>query len=181
MEFEKLSTKRIALRSIKPEDARALFNYRCDAQTNKYQGWIPKTIKDAEEFINKNPKDFNQPQTWYQLMIIEIDTNAIIGDVGVHFIDEHQVEIGITLDKEKHGKGYASEAIIMLLEFLFLKLNKHRVIGSVDPRNISSISMLKRLGFRMEAHFVESYLTEDGWADDMVFALLKSEWINNKS
>ena len=77
---------------------------------------------------------------------------------------------------EFQNRGYATEAVRALLEYLFDTLGKHRVFGSVDPRNRSSIRLLQRVGMREEAHFVKSLWFKDEWVDDVIFAILASEW-----
>lgn len=175
-----LETERLVLRDLHVSDKEALFEYRSDAETNEFQSWIPKTIDEVEAFILRNPKEFNQPETWYQLLITDRKTNEVIGDVGIHFIDSEnkQVEFGITLNKKHHHKGYASETLKSLIDLMFKDLNKHRITTSVDPANKSSIDLMNRIGFRKEAHFVESLYINGVWVDDLVFALLQKEWLN---
>jgi RimJ/RimL family protein N-acetyltransferase len=172
----KLQTNRLSLRTIEDTDAQSIFNYRSDSETNKYQSWIPKTINDVNVFLSKTSSDFNISNTWFQFVIIENNNSNIIGDIGVHFIDEEQVEIGCTLAKEYHGNGYATEAMKSVIDHLFIQLNKHRIIASIDPNNFSSIELVERLGFRKEAHFKESLFINGEWVDDIVYAILKKEW-----
>lgn len=164
------------LRPIDAEDDEQIFAYRSDAEANKFQGWIPKKLDDVKEFISKNPREYNQPETWFQLVIIEKSTNKIVGDVGIHFIDNHQCEIGCTLAKDHQGKGLATEALKGVINHIFKDLEKHRIVASVDPLNISSIKLMERLGFRKEAHFKKSLLINGEWVDDIVYALLREEW-----
>jgi RimJ/RimL family protein N-acetyltransferase len=174
-----LETKRIIIRPIEPKDKNEVFACRSDKETNKYQGWIPENIKEVEEFISNNPSVFNTPKTWFQLVIIEKESNKIIGDVGIHFIDQEnfQCEVGCTINKDYQKKGFAFEALNLVINHLFTNLNKHRIIASVDPRNISSIKLIEKLGFRKEAHFIKSYYQNGEWCDDVIYALLKEEWI----
>lgn len=173
-----IETDRIKLRPIENKDNEQVFNYRSDAETNKYQGFIPKELKETDEFIARNPAEFNLPKTWFQLVIIKKDSNEIIGDLGVHFIgaDGFQCELGCTISKTHQRMGFATEAMKITIDYLFNSLNKHRIMGSVDPKNGSSIRLLERLNFRKEAHFRESLLIDGEWADDIVYGLLKSEW-----
>ena len=177
-----LKTERLILRPVVEQDAKAIFSYRSDSITNKYQGWIPKSIDDVHKFINKVSPKIDIVDTWFQFVIIKNDSNEIIGDVGIHFLDtdKKQVEIGCTLDKNQHGKGYATEALKETMNYLFNKLNKRRVIGSIDPQNLKSIGLVERLGFRKEAHFKESILINGKWVDDLVYAILKDEWIEKR-
>lgn len=173
-----IETERTILRPIESKDNKQVFSYRSDSETNKYQSWIPKNLGDVNEFISKNPSEFNKPETWFQLVIIEKNTNEIIGDIGIHFIDSDnfQCEIGCTLNKNVHGKGFATEALRGSIDYLFKKLSKHRIVASIDPKNINSIKLIERIGFRKEGQFKESLLINGEWVDDLVYALLKKEW-----
>jgi len=90
--------------------------------------------------------------------------------------DKEQVELGITLNSEFFGKGYAYEAMYEIINYLFYELNKYRIITSIDPGNIKSLKLVEKLGFRKEAHFKKSLKIRGEWVDDMVYAILKSEW-----
>jgi RimJ/RimL family protein N-acetyltransferase len=173
-----LETKRLILRPIALDDKYEIFEYRSDEESNKYQGWIPKTIADVESFIGKISTKINEAETWFQFVIIEKETHKIIGDLGVHFFDSEnkQVEIGCTLNKDFQNIGYATESVKRVIDYLFNELNKHRIIASIDPDNKSSIRLVERIGFRKEAHFVESLLINGKWVDDLIYALLEKDW-----
>ena len=154
-----IETKRTLLRPINAKDRDDIFTYRSDAETNKYQGWVPKSKEDVGAFIAKVAKEINMPETWFQLVIIDKESKKIIGDAGIHFMDaeNQQCELGCTLSKAYHGKGLATEVMNNIISHLFHELKKHRITASIDPKNVGSIKSVERLGFRKEAHFVESY------------------------
>ncbi|RLJ32456.1 RimJ/RimL family protein N-acetyltransferase [Chryseobacterium sp. 7] len=174
-----LYTERLLLRDITLDDKQDIFNYRSDAEANKFQGWIPETLEDVESFIQRNNKEFNQPESWYQLLITDKESKEVIGDIGVHFIgDENvQAEFGITLNTSFQGKGYASEAIKRIIDYLFNDLHKHRITASVDPDNTASIQLMERIGLRKEGHFVKSLFWKNNWVDDVIYAVLREEWL----
>lgn len=171
-----LKTKRLTLRPIKKSDASIFFAYKSNYEANKYQPWIPQSLEDAESYIGKKPREFGQIGAWFQFVIIEQETAKLIGDFGVRFADKDQCEIGFTLSKDAQGRGFASEAAKGVLDYLFLVLKKHRVFASLDPANAASEKLLKKLGFRKEAHFKESYNLRGIWVDDIIYGLLASEW-----
>ncbi len=180
----KLETKRLIIRPITIDDRNEIFNYRRDKETNKFQGWIPENLEDVEVFIQKTSAQINEPNTWFQMVIVDKETQRIVGDIGIHFMDSDskQVEIGFTLSKDFQNRGFATESLKKVIDYLFNDLNKHRIIASIDPDNAKSIRLVERIGFRKEAHFVESLLINGKWVDDLIYALLEKDWrkrINN--
>lgn len=175
-----LTTQRTFIRPVKATDNEQVFRYRSDAITNKFQGFIPKTIEEVDKFISTNPTEINQHNTWFQLVIIEKSTNTLIGDIGIHFIgnDGFQCEIGCTLDKHFHGKGFATETLKAVISYLFKDLNKHRIVTSIDSENIDSINLVERLGFRKEGHFKKSLWIKGEWVDDVIYGLLSEEFLS---
>lgn len=173
-----LYTERLFLRDMNRHDKQAIFDYRSDAEANKFQSWIPESPEEVEQFIERNIKEFNQPESWYQVLITEKESGAVLGDIGIHFFGkEHlQVELGITLNKSFHGKGYAAEALAGLIDFLFNDLKKHRIMASVDPDNLASIRLMEHIGLRKEGHFVKSLFWKNQWVDDVIYAVLREEW-----
>lgn len=177
-----IETNRLLLRPISQTDKEMVFKYRSDKETNKYQGWIPETVHDVETFIGKIAKQINEPETWFQFIIIEKNSEKIIGDLGIHFFGEEnsQAEIGCTLNKIFQSKGYATESVEHVIDYLFNDLKKHRIITSIDPENTNSIKLVERLGFRKEAHFIESLFINGKWVDDIVYAITKKDWDKKK-
>ena len=177
--FDTLTTGRLALRRLAAADAAPMFAYRALPEISRYQNWEPASAEEIAAFIADQARLApNTPDTWFQLGIELAATGELIGDLGLHFLpgDDRQAEVGITLAPAHHGRGYAAEAWRAALSYLFDDLGKHRVIGSVDPRNRASLALMERVGMRREAHFVESLWFKDDWADDVVFAMLAREW-----
>jgi RimJ/RimL family protein N-acetyltransferase len=53
----------------------------------------------------------------------------------------------------------------------------HRIAADTDPRNVRSIRLLMRLGFRLEGQMLECYPDTDGsWLDSHLYAILAREW-----
>lgn len=174
-----LNTERLILRPMQKSDAEAVFSYRSDAETNKFQGWIPETPDDVIRFTEQRiVPAMNVQGTWFQFVVVRKDSLELIGDIGLHFFDPEnkQVEIGCTIGKKHQRQGFAREALTEVVKFLFTELNKHRLIASVDPRNLGSIQLMKSLEMRQEAHFRESLFIGGEWVDDLIYAILKRDW-----
>ena len=172
-----IQTDRLLIRAIEMKDKEDFFHYRSMPQVYKYQTWKPRQIREIEEFIRKNAGVCpNTVNAWLQLAIC-LKEGRMIGDIGIHFTEDHQIEIGYTLSPEHQGNGYAFEAVKVVINYAFLEWKKHRITASVDPENTQSIKLLEKLGFRKEAHFVKSFLMDGQWCDDYVYAMLEEDWI----
>lgn len=90
--------------------------------------------------------------------------------------DNRRAELGYALGRAYWGKGYMAKALPALLVFAFEQLNLHRVFADTDPRNVPSIRVLERLGFRREGLLREHYLVQGEPQDAIVYGLLRSEW-----
>ncbi|OOG42084.1 GNAT family protein [Rhodanobacter sp. C05] len=175
----KLSTARLRLDALRPDDAEALFAYRANPVVARFQGWCPVDLAAAREFIDaQTAATPDRAGGWFQRAIRLCDDGTLIGDLGVHLPEqtEASVEFGVSIAPYHQGSGYASEAVRALFELVFGQLGLHRIHASVDPRNLASMAMLRRLGMRQEAHHRESLWLHGEWVDDVVFALLSSEW-----
>lgn len=171
-------TNRLIIRQIEMNDADAVFQYRSDEITNKFQGWIPKSIEDVQVFIQNSAKKLDIINTWFQMVIIEKTSNEIIGDLGIHFIgvNNKEVEIGCTISKNYQNKGIATEALKAIIHHVFEGLGKEKIIGSVDPQNHNSIKLLRRLDFEELFQEEKTKYIHDKWENDKIFELNKTKW-----
>lgn len=106
-----------------------------------------------------------------------------IGDVaaGVDADDPRLATIGVTMATSAQGRGYATEAVAWLLDYLFLDRQKHRVTADCDVRNSAVVALLDRLGLRREGHHLQSAWWKGEWVDEYVYAVLAREWGERQS
>lgn len=176
-----LQSSRLSLRAVIPSDAKGIYAYRSKPGIYRYQSYGPVTLAGIRRRVEISAGTVpDTPGSWYQLAITLKNTGTLIGDIGMHFIGDRQAEMGYTLAPRYHGKGYATEAVLRVLDYLFGELRKHRVTASTDPRNERSIKLLERAGMRKEACFRKSFWTGKYWADDTVYAMLRSEWMSRR-
>ena len=146
--FPEIVTARCRLRRFVPTDLLPFVAYRSDPSVAALQSWDEFTIADGERFLRELAETpFGKPGTWTQIAVAERDTDALLGDCALHFLDSEQCEIGFTFARSNQGKGYAHEALSALLSRLFKEWQRHRVIAIVDVRNTAAIRLLQRLRF----------------------------------
>jgi RimJ/RimL family protein N-acetyltransferase len=175
-----LETQRLIFRPLREDDALPLSIYRSDPEVARYQGWeAPYSLEKAQYLITEMADD--EPGTtgqWFKLALELKASHVLIGDFNFKIMehDTRQAEIGYTLARPYQGQGYASEALLRLLGYLFDDLDLHRVHANIDPDNIPSARLLQRAGFRHEGTFVDSLWFKGRWASEDWYALLQREW-----
>ena len=180
MSFENIHTDRLILRRVRLDDAELIHAYRSLPEVAKYSPVERRTIEETRTFLEPLVSvEPCTPGTWLGLAITLRETGRLIGDIGLRFPEKetYQVELGIGLDPAYHGQGFASEAMLALIQYAFEVLGKHRVFASIDPGNGASIALVERVGMRREAHFRSSIWWKDReWVDDLIYAMLEDEW-----
>jgi RimJ/RimL family protein N-acetyltransferase len=176
MDVPVLRTRRCIVRALRATDAPELARYRSDPRVASYQSWDGYTEHDACELLDTlAATPLGKPGTWYQLAIARAGDDALIGDIGLHFLDEQQVELGFTLGFEHQGAGLAREAVGAVVDHLFAAWGRHRLVATTDARNVRSARLLEALGFRREAHHLDNIFFKGAWGSEYVYALLRRE------
>lgn len=175
--FEKLETPRLVLRRFRDDDLTPFVAYRNDPRVAEYQDWKSYDEVQGKDLIegvkNKTPGE----EGYFQFALAYKTTGELIGDLMLKTQEDKRLaDIGYTLSYAFQGQGLATEAVTATIEYAFNVLKMHRLSASVDPRNVASLKLLERLGFRKEAHFVKSLWFKGAWADDVVYGLLEEEW-----
>jgi RimJ/RimL family protein N-acetyltransferase len=177
--FAHLLSSRLILRRFRESDLAPFCRYRSDPRVARYQDWESWSEEEGRRLLEwQMTLHPDVPGTWFQLAIELAETGALIGDCGLHTLADRpgQAEIGFTMAREHQGKGYATEAVNLLLDYVFGKLGKHRVIAVTDTRNVPATRLLERVGMRREGHFLENVWFKGGWGDEYQYAMLEREW-----
>jgi RimJ/RimL family protein N-acetyltransferase len=179
VDFARLLGPRVILRRFRESDLAPFCRYRSDPRVALYQDWESWSEDEGRPFLEgQMTLHPDVPGTWFQLVIELAETGTLVGDCGLHTLGDRpgQAEIGFTLSREHQGKGYATEAVDCLLDYVFGRLEKHRVIAVTDVRNLPAARVLERVGMRREGHFIENIWFKGGWGDEYQYALLEREW-----
>lgn len=84
--------------------------------------------------------------------------------------------LGYYVDVDFAGQGLMLEGLRLVINHAFFALNLHRVEANIQPENIASINLVRRLGFTKEG-FSRRYLKINGeWRDHERWALTVEDW-----
>ena len=156
MDSEYPAGPRVRLRALRRADAEALSRLRDDPDVARYQTWRRCTLEDAQALVEQMlPLQPDTRGRWYQFGIVLSESGELIGDCALRCpaADAKQAEIGFTLDRAYWGKGYAREAVGVLVDWLFRLRGKQRIFAVTDGRNFAARRLLERLGFHGDPEF----------------------------
>lgn len=141
-----------------------------------YKGLISPTLtrKSFSDYISRCRKaDFKG------FFICLKDEGTIIGSINLSQIfygGFKSAYMGFRIGAPFSGKGYMTEGMSLVLKYAFTKMKLHRLEANIQPENIPSIALVKKLGFTKEG-FSRRYLKVSGkWRDHERWAVISEDW-----
>jgi len=124
-------------------------------------------------------KDYDKGTLELTDFIIEKKDGSKVGLI-CHFTLTHPVgkmlEIGYSLVPSERGKGYGTEAVGIMVDFLFLSKSIERVQACTDARNVASQRVLEKAGFKREGTMRKYLFIRGEWRDAYLYSILREEW-----
>lgn len=147
-----LRTERLLLRPHRRSDAADWFALQSAPEVRAYLPWPERTASQSARHLRDRTRHTRLWQEGDFLALAVVHRGRVVGDVSLHLraVDpEHRaVEIGWVLHPDSAGAGLATEAAARLVEFAFDTVGAHQVTAVTDARNVRSVALAKRLGFR---------------------------------
>ncbi|WP_068614052.1 GNAT family N-acetyltransferase [Paenibacillus tuaregi] len=172
-----LHTNRLMLRKMELSDSARLFEIWSDPEVTRFMNIEPFTNEDQAKQMIALLDNLAKENQAIRYSIIESESNTIIGSCGFNALDfeNAKAEIGYDLHKDYWGKGYIPEALSCLIEYAFHGLNLHRIEAKVEPENVNSIKVLKKLHFTYEGTLRQSEKSKGKFTDLNLYSLLATD------
>jgi len=137
---------------------------------------FPYTEKDARAWIRRAKRERAAGRS-LALRVVRRSDGVLLGGVGLHALDEAaaRAEVGYWLGRDYWGKGYATEAVGLLVRVAFTQLRLHRVEARVYPWNAASRGVARRCGFRYEGRLRDEVQKDGRWISTLLFARLATD------
>lgn len=184
--FDPIKTDRLVLMVLDETYAESTLDYYL---RNIYflKDWDPTKVEDFYTIdYHRNLLDmelYNIKQgNGYKLWIFkqeEFETKRTIGFVNLNNIVRGVFQscfLGYKLDKDEVNKGYMTEALTKLISIAFDDLRLHRIEANIMPKNIASLSVVRKLGFYEEG-LAKKYLKINGKWEDHIHMVILNEAI----
>jgi len=129
--------------------------------------------------IQKRFQDNGFAAEEHELFLVCNELGEVIGDV-VHFQAKRYStarEIGWLIHKPANrNRGYATEAVTALIDYLFTSLPINRIECSTSTENHASIRLAERCGLVREGVLRGLVFVAGAYVDDVVLAMVRSDW-----
>jgi RimJ/RimL family protein N-acetyltransferase len=176
-------TKRLELVNlvdlIQEEYPTNYFSWMNDPIVTKYNSWglFPYTKRTANEYM-KYLETTNDAIAW-AVMVHTMDGLIHIGNITLQYINwiNRSAEMAIVIgEKDYWNKGYATEALTVLYNHGFHKLNLHRIWSGTAQTNIGMIKTFEKLGMAHEGTFMDAMFLDGVYTDIVEYAILEDCW-----
>lgn len=148
-----LRTQRLLLRHFHIEDLEQIHQQVfSDAEVMRF-GDGPQTKEWVHQWLGCHIEGYKK-YGYGPYAVTEQDAQKIIGYCGLFYFPDingkEEVEIGYRLGRSTWGQGYATEASSAVRDFALDDLRLQRLIALIDPGNIASVRVAKKLGMQYE-------------------------------
>jgi ribosomal-protein-alanine N-acetyltransferase len=114
------------------------------------------------------------------LAIVDANSGKVLGSCDIRRPDPDDAalgDVGFLLAEGARGRGLASRAVGLLVDWSFRELGMERVQGLVHPENPRPAEVLQRLGFRREGLLRDYRAAKSGREDRILFSVLPDELV----
>ncbi len=166
--FNVLEGKNVNLKIMEREELPTLLEWSNNPEVmGKYEEMRQETIAELEKTYD-NLKDAQ----WF---FVQRKNGTKIGYVA-HFKAAGETELGYFVIPAQRRKGYVTEAIKIIVDYLFLSKDIVRIQAKADPENTASWKALEKAGFTREGILRKTFYCRGRWTDDCMYSILKEEW-----
>ena len=181
-----IETERLLLRNYKREDALSMFeNYCSDVEVTKYVTWYPHPhVEYTQEYLDKKVLPQNENPNCMDLAItLKSHSNNVIGNIAAWQIKENVVELGYVISRDYQGKGYMSEAVRAIVQYIFTQTPILEIIAFYELENPASGVVLQKCGFIYQKNIWDKRKFDSANDDTVLcslYSIHKQNWLNNQ-
>jgi RimJ/RimL family protein N-acetyltransferase len=164
-----LEGKNLNLRIMEKEDLPLLAKWNNDPE---FGGEYESLDQSSHFALDKWFSNLQPNEQWF---IIEKKDGTRIGQIfctpkGAQYV------IGYRILQNERNKGYCTEAVKIMLDYLFLSKNIVRIESETNPKNTPSSRVLEKAGFTREGIIRKSVFIRGAWHDGVLYSILREEW-----
>jgi diamine N-acetyltransferase len=171
-----LKGEKTKLRAIEPYDLDIIHKWENDSSIWHLSNTLTPFSKNIiKQFIDNSHLDIFQAKQ-LRLMIENLNGETV-GTLDLFDYDPLHKRAGIGIliaDEENRGKGYASDALDVLIKYCFTVLQLHQLYCNIADDNTESIKLFTKKGFQLIGTKKDWLLFSDGTKDESMYQLINN-------
>lgn len=175
--------ERIYLRAIEESDFPNYFDWLNSQETLKYQqhGLYPNSLQNMKAYFDSmTPGSINNTyKENFYLAICLKENDLHIGNISFKVMSAafRYSELSIMFGNAEHrGQGYGTEAILLMSDHAFRKVNVNRIQAGMVKENVTCVKAFEKAGFKHEGVMRELYYCDGKYQDCCIMSKLKRDW-----
>ncbi len=165
--------KNLSFRAPEPTDIDLLYKWENDTRIWHLSNTItPFSRHVLEEYILNAHQDIYSAKQ-LRLMILN-KIHHVIGCIDLFDFDPANMRagIGILISDEYRDKGYATEALEMVIDYAFNTLHIHQLYCNITTDNVTSMKLFKKAGFEIIGLKKDWLHVKNSWIDEYLLQLI---------
>jgi diamine N-acetyltransferase len=168
--------KNIFLRALELSDVQHLYAFENDTSIwNISDTTIPYSTFALEQYVMAAINSDIYASKQLRLVICQCSDGKPVGLIDLFdFNPKHlRAKVGLLIHHDYRENGYASEALNLLIDYAFSKLNLHQLACNLPVDNITSIKLFEKHGFILAGTKKEWLHLSDKWVDECFYQLIR--------
>jgi RimJ/RimL family protein N-acetyltransferase len=168
-------SKRVILRPVMREDVPLILRWINDPEVTQYLT-VHMPMMEADEDVWFEGLHREKPHIITLAVVVD---GAAIGTMSIHgisMVDRIGTTGALIGEKEYWGKGYGSEAKMLLLDYAFNTLNLRKVCSVVLAFNERSYRYSLKCGYKEEGRLKEQSYRQGKYWDEILLAVFRDDW-----
>jgi ribosomal-protein-alanine N-acetyltransferase len=131
-------------------------------------------LRERYRKLSTSPGSPDGKETWHNWIIKKNDSLAAVGYLqATHIVQNNTALVSYFIFPEFWKLGFGYEAVSWLVGHLFFELEVQKLLALVDTRNVSSINLLSKIGFRKRRLIPDVDFFKGHSSDEFEFVMSK--------
>ena len=170
--------EKVRLRGVEPSDWEVHYQWNLDSDNGRMtdEVWFPTSRVFIQEWADRESKRASEDDEFrFQ---IENLAGELVGTINTHSCNLRcgTFMYGLAIRPEHRRKGYASEAMGLVLRYYFGERRYQKVNAEVYSFNEESIALHEHLGFVLEGRLRRTVYSGGAFHDKLIYGLTKEEF-----
>lgn len=168
--------KKVYLRPLELDDVQTLYVFENDVEVWAVSDTVmPYSSFALEQYVMEASRTDIYGSRQMRLVICDCANGKAVGFIDLFNFSprDMRAEVGVLVERNSRSKGFAGEALELLIKYAFTTLHVHQLACTLTPGNEISRKLFEKAGFVHTSTRKEWFYRNEKWEDEWVYQLVK--------